>query len=151
MTAAKDTPLFAEFENVSRDAWVAAIEKSLRGRSLDSLTKRTYEGIDQSPIATVDDLEGISDCGNLPGQYPYLRGTRAAGYLADGLGSSRRNLICPTRRLSIARCKMPWPRDRQPSSSARIRASRLLPIFKRRWPESTWVKCRFSSLTMPAP
>ena len=82
MTAAKDTPLFAEFEKVSRDAWVAAIEKSLRGRSLDSLIKRTYEGIDQSPIATVDDLDGISDCGNLPGQYPFLRGTRAAGYLA---------------------------------------------------------------------
>ena len=79
---AKDTPLFAEFEKVSRDAWVAAIEKSLRGRSLDSLIKRTYEGIDQSAIATVDDLDGIADCGNLPGQYPFLRGTRAAGYLS---------------------------------------------------------------------
>ena len=82
MTAAKDTPLFAEFEKVSRDAWVAAIENSLHGRSLDSLIKRTYEGIDQSPIATVDDLDSIADCGNLPGQYPFLRGTRAAGYLA---------------------------------------------------------------------
>ncbi len=80
MTVANDSPLFPEFDGVSRDEWIAAIEKSLRGRSLDSLTKRSYDGIDLSPIATVDDLDGISDCDSLPGQYPFRRGTRAAGY-----------------------------------------------------------------------
>jgi len=81
MTAANHSPLFAEFDRVSRDEWIAAIEKSLRGQSLDSLIKRGYEGIDLSPVATAEDLDGISACEGLPGQYPYLRGTRAAGYL----------------------------------------------------------------------
>ncbi|MCY4073488.1 MAG: methylmalonyl-CoA mutase subunit beta [Chloroflexi bacterium] len=80
MTTANYSSLFAEFDRVSRDEWIAAIEKSLRGRSLDSLTKRSYEGIDLSPVATAEDLDGISGCHSLPGQYPYLRGTRAAGY-----------------------------------------------------------------------
>ncbi|MCY4018711.1 MAG: methylmalonyl-CoA mutase subunit beta [Chloroflexi bacterium] len=80
MTTADHSALFAEFENVSRDEWIAAIEKSLRGRSPDSLTKRSYEGIDLFPVATAEDLDGISACLGLPGQYPYLRGTRAAGY-----------------------------------------------------------------------
>ncbi len=80
MTAATGTGLFSEFEDVSREEWIATIEKSLRGRSLDSLTKRSYEGIDLSPVATAEDLDGISACAGLPGQYPYLRGTRAAGY-----------------------------------------------------------------------
>lgn len=81
MTAANHTPLFAEFDRASREAWIAAIEQSLRGRSLDSLTTRSYEGIELSPVATAEDLDGISGCEGLPGQYPYLRGTRAAGYL----------------------------------------------------------------------
>lgn len=80
MTAANHSPLFFEFDRASREEWIAAIEKSLRGRSLDSLTKRSYEGIDLSPVATAEDLDGIFACGGLPGQYPYLRGTRAAGY-----------------------------------------------------------------------
>ncbi|MDE2952389.1 MAG: methylmalonyl-CoA mutase subunit beta [Chloroflexota bacterium] len=83
MTAANHSPLFAEFDRVSREEWIAAIEKSLRGRSLDSLTKRSYEGIDLSPVATAEDLAGIFACEGLPGQYPYLRGTRAAGYRAS--------------------------------------------------------------------
>ena len=80
MTAANDSPLFPEFDGVSRDQWIAAIEKSLRGRSLDSLTKRSYDGIDLSPIATVEDLADMPSCDSLPGQYPFRRGTRAAGY-----------------------------------------------------------------------
>lgn len=80
MTAANHNPLFAEFDQVSREEWIAAIEKSLHGRSLDSLTRRSYEGINLSPVATAEDLVGISACEGLPGQYPYLRGTRAAGY-----------------------------------------------------------------------
>ncbi|MCY4539199.1 MAG: methylmalonyl-CoA mutase family protein, partial [Chloroflexi bacterium] len=81
MRTTKDTPLFAEFDRASREAWIAAIEQSLRGRSLDSLTTRSYEGFELSPVATAEDLDGISGCEGLPGQYPYLRGTRAAGYL----------------------------------------------------------------------
>lgn len=80
MTTADHSGLFAEFENVSRDEWIAAIEKSLRGRTLDSLTKRSYEGIELFPVATAEDLDGLSACAGLPGQYPFLRGARAAGY-----------------------------------------------------------------------
>lgn len=80
MTTANHSALFAEFGKVSREEWITAIERSLRGRSLDSLTKGSYEGIDYSPVATAEDLDGLSACLGLPGQYPYLRGTHAAGY-----------------------------------------------------------------------
>lgn len=82
MTVADDSPLFPEFDAVSREEWLEAIEQSLRGRSLDSLTKRSYEGIDLFPVATADELAGSVGCDSLPGQYPFRRGTRAAGYRA---------------------------------------------------------------------
>lgn len=80
MTATDHSPLFAEFDPVSRDEWIVAIEDALCGRALHTLTTRSYEGIDLSPVATAEDLDGIFACDSLPGQYPYLRGTRAGGY-----------------------------------------------------------------------
>ncbi len=80
MTTAIDNLTFREFDAVTRDEWMAAIEKSLRAKPLAALTKRSYEGIDLSPVATVEDLAGMPSCDSLPGQYPFRRGTWAGGY-----------------------------------------------------------------------
>ena len=82
MPNASNEGLFAEFDAVSRDEWIAAIETSLHGGTVDRLMKRTYEGIEVGPIATAEDVADVEAVDTLPGQHPYLRGQSAAGYLA---------------------------------------------------------------------
>ena len=82
MPNASNEGLFAEFDAVSRDEWIAAIEASLHGGTVDRLMKRTYEGIEVGPIATAEDVADVEAVDTLPGQHPYLRGQSAAGYLA---------------------------------------------------------------------
>ncbi|MEM9725988.1 MAG: methylmalonyl-CoA mutase, partial [Pseudomonadota bacterium] len=62
------------------ETWKALAEKELRGRSLDSLTKRTPEGIDVKPLYTEADLDGLDHMGGLPGIAPFTRGPRATMY-----------------------------------------------------------------------
>jgi methylmalonyl-CoA mutase len=61
-------------------AWEALAAKELRGRSPDSLTWRTPEGIDVKPLYTEADLAGLEHLGSLPGFAPYTRGPRATMY-----------------------------------------------------------------------
>ena len=82
MSKASNKSLFAEFDALSRHEWIAAIEASLYGGTVDRLTKRTYEGIELGPIATAEDVADVEAVDTLPGQYPCLRGQSAAGYLA---------------------------------------------------------------------
>lgn len=74
--------LFAEFESATREQWLDAVQKSLRGETFDSLFTQTYEGIEIHPLPHADDLAEIQQQRSLPGQFPYLRGTTAAGYRA---------------------------------------------------------------------
>ena len=74
--------LFAEFEPVTPEQWLEAVRMSLRGRPLDSLVKRSIDGIDMHPRTGAADLDGIAHHRSLPGQYPYVRGTDSAGYRA---------------------------------------------------------------------
>lgn len=74
--------LFAEFDAATNDDWLKAARESLRGRPLESLVARTYEGIDIQPLIGADVLGDGADLDSLPGQYPYRRGTTAAGYRA---------------------------------------------------------------------
>ena len=74
--------LFAEFEPVTPEQWLEAVRMSLRGRPLDSLVKRSIDGIDMHPLTGAADLAGIAHQRSLPGQYPYVRGTDPAGYRA---------------------------------------------------------------------
>ncbi len=73
---------FAEFQSVTRNQWLDAVLKSLRGEAFDSLLTQTYEGIAIHPLPHADDLAEIQHHHSLPGQFPYLRGTTAAGYHA---------------------------------------------------------------------
>lgn len=74
--------LFAKFPSATREQWLEAVLNSLGGKSLDSLITRTYEDFEIDPLAHADDLAKIEHHLSLPGQFPYLRGTTAAGYRA---------------------------------------------------------------------
>ena len=60
--------------------WKELAQKQLRGKPLESLTKKTPEGIDIKPLYTAEDLENVEYLGNLPGFDPYVRGPMATMY-----------------------------------------------------------------------
>ncbi|MBF0230324.1 MAG: methylmalonyl-CoA mutase [Desulfamplus sp.] len=62
------------------DAWKKMAEKELRGASLDSLHKKTPEGITVKPLYTAKDLESVEFKDSLPGFEPFVRGPRATMY-----------------------------------------------------------------------
>jgi len=60
--------------------WEELATKQLRGKPLDSLTKKTMEGIDVKPLYTSKDLENVEFINNLPGFEPFVRGPMATMY-----------------------------------------------------------------------
>ena len=74
------TALFTEFEASSYEKWLAAACESLPDKAFDRIVKHSYEGFEVQPLAHSQDMAGISHLDALPGQFPYVRGTRAAGY-----------------------------------------------------------------------
>jgi len=61
-------------------AWTALAESELKGRSPESLTWDTLEGIAIKPLYTQADLEGLDHIGTMPGLAPFTRGVRATMY-----------------------------------------------------------------------
>lgn len=69
---------FDEFPTPTFEAWRAQAEATLAGVPFgEKLVTRTGEGIDIQPIYRREDLAGISNLDTLPGQPPFVRGTRA--------------------------------------------------------------------------
>lgn len=62
------------------EAWKELAEKQLRGKSLDSLTWATAEGIDVKPLYTAEDTEDLEFTNTMPGMSPYIRGPQATMY-----------------------------------------------------------------------
>ncbi|MFQ6775291.1 methylmalonyl-CoA mutase [Cereibacter sphaeroides] len=62
------------------DAWRKLAEKELKGKSPDSLTWNTLEGIPVKPLYTKADLAGMEHLDGLPGVAPFTRGVRATMY-----------------------------------------------------------------------
>ncbi|RLB97187.1 MAG: methylmalonyl-CoA mutase, partial [Deltaproteobacteria bacterium] len=60
--------------------WEELAAKQLRGKPLESLTKKTMEGIDVKPLYTAKDLENVEFINNLPGFEPFVRGPMATMY-----------------------------------------------------------------------
>ncbi|MCK5684288.1 methylmalonyl-CoA mutase, partial [bacterium] len=60
--------------------WEELAKKQLRGKPIESLTKKTPEGIDIKPLYTAKDLENIEFMNNLPGFEPFVRGPMATMY-----------------------------------------------------------------------
>ncbi len=65
------------FEPVSTEDWVAKINVDLKGADFNKkLVWRTNEGFNVQPFYRREDLEGLPTLGSVPGQFPYVRGTR---------------------------------------------------------------------------
>lgn len=60
--------------------WEELAAKELRGKSSDTLRKKTPEGIDVKPLYTAKDLEQVEFINNLPGFEPFVRGPKATMY-----------------------------------------------------------------------
>lgn len=70
--------LFAEFPPVSTEEWMEVITRDLKGAPFDKkLVWRTKEGIDVQPYYRAQDVEHLPTKDVLPGQFPYVRGTKA--------------------------------------------------------------------------
>ncbi len=70
--------LFAEFPPVTKEAWKEQVEKDLKGRSVDTLQWKPYEGFSVEPFYTEHDLKKLAYLtDSAPGQFPYTRGTAA--------------------------------------------------------------------------
>ena len=69
--------LFDMFPPISTEEWKAKINVDLKGADYDKkLVWRTNEGFNVQPFYRKEDLEGLPTIGSLPGQFPYVRGTR---------------------------------------------------------------------------
>ena len=83
-TQAAGAPLLAEFPPVSYDDWKALVEVELKGAPFDKkMFTRTYEGITLKPIYRREDGEKVAHRASLPGFAPFVRGTRASGYVGQ--------------------------------------------------------------------
>jgi methylmalonyl-CoA mutase len=64
----------------AKNAWATLASKEMKGRSAESLTWNTLEGIPVQPLYTEDDIAGLPHLGNMPGFAPYTRGVKATMY-----------------------------------------------------------------------
>lgn len=74
---------FDEFPPPTADEWREAVVQSLRGQAFESLITHPAAGIDLPPMLRREDTADLTHPYTLPGQPPYVRGTQAAGYLAQ--------------------------------------------------------------------
>lgn len=69
--------LFTEFPPVSTQEWVDKITADLKGADFNrKLVWRTLEGFDVQPFYRQENLDDKEYLNQLPGEYPYLRGTK---------------------------------------------------------------------------
>lgn len=73
--------LLEEFAPNSYEEWAKEAEASLKGKPLEKLVTKTYEGITLKPIYRKEDTENLRHiANNFPGVFPFVRGTKADGY-----------------------------------------------------------------------
>ncbi len=75
--AEKYIKLFQEFPPVSTEAWKEKVVADLKGADFDrKLVWRTNEGFSVQPYYRQEDLEKLGYLDALPGEFPYVRGTK---------------------------------------------------------------------------
>lgn len=73
----KREKLFTEFPPVSTDEWMEKVTADLKGVPFEKkLVWRTKEGFDLMPFYREEDVKDLPLLGTLPGEYPYIRGTK---------------------------------------------------------------------------
>jgi methylmalonyl-CoA mutase len=74
----KKEKLFDQFPPVTTDEWMDKIRTDLKGADLNKrLIWRTYEGFEVKPFYRMEDVENLKYINTLPGEFPYLRGTKS--------------------------------------------------------------------------
>jgi methylmalonyl-CoA mutase len=69
--------LFSEFPPVSTQEWMDKINQDLKGADFNKkLVWHTNEGFNVQPFYREEDLAGLKTHGELPGKFPYVRGTK---------------------------------------------------------------------------
>lgn len=69
--------LFTQFPPVSYDTWRAKVDADLKGVPFEKkLVWRTNEGFNVQPMYRRDDIADLKTTDSLPGEFPYVRGTR---------------------------------------------------------------------------
>ncbi|MCH5347656.1 MAG: methylmalonyl-CoA mutase small subunit [Muribaculaceae bacterium] len=69
--------LFDQFPPVSTADWKAKVEADLKGAPFDKkLVWRTNEGFNLQPMYRAEDIADFTTTNSLPGEFPYVRGTR---------------------------------------------------------------------------
>ncbi len=70
-------PLLSDFAPVSTQEWMDKITADLKGADFDKkLVWRTNEGFNVRPFYRSEDLEEVKYLDSLPGEFPYVRGTK---------------------------------------------------------------------------
>lgn len=74
----KREKLFSEFPPVSNEEWMEVVTRDLKGAPFKKkLVWRTKEGFNVQPFYRAEDIEHLPTKDVLPGQFPYVRGTKA--------------------------------------------------------------------------
>ena len=69
--------LFSQFPPVSYETWKAKVDADLKGVPFEKkLVWRTNEGFSVQPMYRREDIADLKTTGSLPGEFPYVRGTR---------------------------------------------------------------------------
>ncbi len=69
--------LFTEFPPVSTEAWMNKVTADLKGADFEKkLVWKTNEGFSVKPMYRAEDIEGMVQTDSLPGQFPFVRGTK---------------------------------------------------------------------------
>ena len=69
--------LFSEFAPVSTEEWMGQITADLKGVPFEKkLVWKTGEGFNVNPFYRAEDIEGLKTTESLPGEFPYVRGTK---------------------------------------------------------------------------
>ncbi len=69
--------LFTEFPHITTEDWKAKVVADLKGADFDKkLVWRTNEGFNVQPMYRAEDIRDFKTTDSLPGEYPYVRGTK---------------------------------------------------------------------------
>ena len=69
--------LFSDFSPVPTEKWMEKVTADLKGADFEKkLVWKTNEGFKVKPFYRMEDLEGLKTTDALPGEFPYLRGTK---------------------------------------------------------------------------
>ncbi len=73
----KKEKLFDQFPPVTTEEWMDKIRTDLKGADFNKrLVWRTNEGFEVKPFYRMEDVENLMYINTLPGEFPYLRGTK---------------------------------------------------------------------------